>query len=173
MGGEVGVVSTLGEGSTFWFARLGRGTRVSQPRVFPTDCAASRCWWWMTMRMRKVIGEMLKAMQLTVAEADSGPAAIAADPVLAGTAKTFPGGAAGLADARHGWRRRVARVLRAQLGNQCPRLVMVTAHGREEVLHGARQAGMENVLIKPVSASLLYDEMRRLLGGGARPLRKV
>lgn len=173
MGGEVGVVSTLGEGSTFWFtARLGRGTQASQPRVFPHElCGQQVLVVDDNENARKVIGEMLKAMQLTVAEADSGPAAIALIQSSLAQQKPFQ---VVLLD----WQMpgmdgvEVARVLRAQLGNQCPRLVMVTAHGREEVLHGARQAGMENVLIKPVSASLLYDEMRRLLGGGGEAVEE-
>jgi CheY-like chemotaxis protein len=43
---------------------------------------------------------------------------------------------------------------------------MVTAYGREEVLRGAESVGMEDVLIKPVSASVLFDNVARLLGGG-------
>ena len=36
---------------------------------------------------------------------------------------------------------------------------MVTAYGREEVLTEAEGAGIENVLIKPVSASMLFDSV--------------
>jgi two-component system sensor histidine kinase/response regulator len=42
---------------------------------------------------------------------------------------------------------------------------MVTAYGREEVLRGAEAAGLEEVLIKPVSASVLFDNVARMLGG--------
>src|SRR5215469_16749362 len=38
-----------------------------------------------------------------------------------------------------------------------PHLVMVTAYGREEVLKQAEAAHFENVLIKPVTASTLFD----------------
>jgi len=40
-----------------------------------------------------------------------------------------------------------------------PRLVMVTAYGREEVLHQAEQNAFENVLIKPVTSSMLFDSV--------------
>ena len=38
-----------------------------------------------------------------------------------------------------------------------PHLVMVTAYGREEVLKQAEESGFENVLIKPVTSSILFD----------------
>src|SRR4029079_3757400 len=38
-----------------------------------------------------------------------------------------------------------------------PHLVMVTAYGREEVLKQAEESGFENVLIKPVTSSVLFD----------------
>jgi two-component system sensor histidine kinase/response regulator len=45
-----------------------------------------------------------------------------------------------------------------------PHLMMVTAYGREEVIRGAENAGIEDVLIKPVSASVLFDGVVRMLG---------
>jgi two-component system sensor histidine kinase/response regulator len=44
-----------------------------------------------------------------------------------------------------------------------PHLVMVTAHGREEVLKEMEAAGLEDIFIKPVNASLLFDSVMRLL----------
>ena len=41
---------------------------------------------------------------------------------------------------------------------------MVTAYGREEVIKGAEEAGIEDVLIKPVSASMLFDSVVRRAG---------
>ena len=41
---------------------------------------------------------------------------------------------------------------------------MITAYGREEVIQGAERAGIEDILIKPVSASVLFDCMVRMLG---------
>ena len=45
-----------------------------------------------------------------------------------------------------------------------PRLVMVTAYGREEVINQAREAGLEDILIKPVTASILFDTAMRVIG---------
>jgi two-component system sensor histidine kinase/response regulator len=45
-----------------------------------------------------------------------------------------------------------------------PHLVMVTAYGREEVLKQAEENGFENVLIKPVTSSILFDTAVVALG---------
>jgi CheY-like chemotaxis protein/HPt (histidine-containing phosphotransfer) domain-containing protein len=45
-----------------------------------------------------------------------------------------------------------------------PRQIMVTAYGREDVLKGAEAAGLDDVLIKPVSPSMLFDSVMRALG---------
>ena len=44
-------------------------------------------------------------------------------------------------------------------------MVMVTAYGREEVLKEAALAGLEDVLIKPVSSSTMFDTVVQVLGG--------
>ena len=49
---------------------------------------------------------------------------------------------------------------------QKPKIVMVTAYGREEVLRLAEQAGVDGFLIKPVSPSTLLDTILPALGRG-------
>jgi CheY-like chemotaxis protein len=64
-----------------------------------------------------------------------------------------------------------ARRLRELPLNRMPHMMMVTAYGREEVIRGAEETGFEDVLIKPVSASVLFDSVVSILGGiveGAR-----
>jgi CheY-like chemotaxis protein/HPt (histidine-containing phosphotransfer) domain-containing protein len=46
-----------------------------------------------------------------------------------------------------------------------PTLIMVTAFGREEIMHEAKQAGLSGFLTKPVSPSLLFDTIAETLGG--------
>ena len=45
-----------------------------------------------------------------------------------------------------------------------PQLVMVTAYGREEVLKQAEENAFANVLIKPVTPSMLFDSAIEVLG---------
>ena len=47
-----------------------------------------------------------------------------------------------------------------------PRIVMVTAYGREEVIRQSEQAGVDGILIKPVSPSTLLDTTLSVLGRG-------
>jgi signal transduction histidine kinase/DNA-binding response OmpR family regulator/HPt (histidine-containing phosphotransfer) domain-containing protein len=47
-----------------------------------------------------------------------------------------------------------------------PKVVMVTAHGREDVMRLAEQAGVAGFLVKPVSPSTLLDTILSVLGRG-------
>ena len=50
---------------------------------------------------------------------------------------------------------------------------MVTAYGREEVLKQAEQAAFENVLIKPVTPSILFDSVIQALSADHSVAREV
>jgi two-component system sensor histidine kinase/response regulator len=54
-----------------------------------------------------------------------------------------------------------------------PHLVMVTAYGREEVLKQAEESGFENVLIKPVTSSILFDTAVVALGADRERIETV
>ncbi len=58
---------------------------------------------------------------------------------------------------------------------QIPAVILITAYGREEVMHQAEQAGLDGFLIKPVSPSTLFDTVIRVLkqdaGDTGRPLK--
>ena len=45
-----------------------------------------------------------------------------------------------------------------------PRIVMVTAFGREDIRAQAEEIGIDSYLLKPVNASLLYDTLMDLFG---------
>ena len=45
-----------------------------------------------------------------------------------------------------------------------PTIIMVTAYGRDEIMHQADQIGLESFLIKPVSPSVLFDTIMQAFG---------
>ncbi len=47
--------------------------------------------------------------------------------------------------------------------SQVPAVILITAYGREEVMLQAEEAGLDAVLIKPVSPSVLFDTVLRVL----------
>ena len=167
MGGEVGVDSVFGAGSTFWFtARLGVAPDPVRRRVLAADLRGKPVLVVDdNQHARVVLGELLSGMGFAVSEAEDGPAALArlAQAAAAGTPYAIVfldwqmPGMDGI---------EVVRRLRAQGDAPLPHCVMVTAYGREEMLKQARTVGIEDVLIKPVNSSLLFDLLGQLLDAG-------
>ncbi|WP_219851702.1 response regulator [Methylibium rhizosphaerae] len=165
MGGEVGVESEYGKGSTFWFsARLGISTareRTLMPnpelrgrRALVVDDNAYA---------RAAMVTMLEGMTFTAMQVSSGAAAV--DEVRWAAAQATPYDVIYL-----DWRMpgmdgmETARRIKA-LGLEGPSLLlMVTAYGSEELLQQANAIGIDNVLIKPVTASPLFDITMSALG---------
>ncbi len=122
---------------------------------------------------RDILADMLRFLHTEVALAASGGAALAL--LAASAARPFdlvlmdwhmPGMNGDEATARL---RRDGRIAPP------PKVVMVTAYGREDVLRGAQQAGVDGFLVKPVSPSTLLDAIltalgrKRILGAEAPP----
>ena len=169
MGGEVGVESEYGLGSTFWFtAWLGKseekrgayqpGPKLRGRRILVVDD---------NEHARAVIIDMLASMTFAVDAADSGSAALE---TVARTARD--GGRFDIVFLD--WQMPVmdgietARRIHAMGLDPPPHLVVITAYGREEVIRESELEGIEEVLIKPVNASILFDAIIHLLGDGRR-----
>jgi two-component system sensor histidine kinase/response regulator len=174
MGGAVGVDSVHGEGSTFWFtARLGIGTAKARALIPEPDLRGRRVLVVDDNESaRLVMNDLLTSMTFDVTEVGAGDTAIAAVKAAAGTPQAFEivfldwqmPGMDGI---------EAARQIQALGLADAPHLVMVTAYGREEVLKEAGDAGIEDVLIKPVNASLLFDTAMRVLGGAVSDRRSA
>ncbi|MGH6736804.1 MAG: response regulator [Methyloceanibacter sp.] len=167
MGGTVEVESELGRGSVFRFtARLAKGSAVARPRLLQSDLRGRRVIVIDdNSHARAVLANMLTNMTFTADEAASGEEALemlrqanqfGEQYEIAFIDWQMPG----LDGIETGKRIRKLPDLATP-----PHLIMVTAYGREEVLKQAEECGFENVLIKPVTSSILFDTAVVALGG--------
>ncbi|MGD8497460.1 MAG: response regulator, partial [Chromatiales bacterium] len=172
MGGEIGVDSEPGAGSTFSFtAVLGSRSEpdaraleaipeIEGKRVLVVDDNATS---------REILKDMLASLHFDVALTASGQEAIAEVEAAAEAGQDY-------AIVFMDWKMpgmdgaQAARVIKSgAAGARTPAVVMVTAYGREEVMRQADEARVDGFLIKPVSPSTLFDIVMEVLGRSGVP----
>lgn len=166
MHGEVGLDSEFGTGSTFWFTvRLGKGGKGERQRRLRADIQGNRL---LVVddnnNARRVLKEMLEGLSFVVEDVSSGQAAI--DAVVQAEAQGEPYKLVFLDMQMPGMNGlETMRQLRARPLKNVPHIVMLTAHGDEDIITDAEEAGLEGVIIKPVSESMLFDSVINVLAG--------
>ncbi|HSF49031.1 MAG TPA: response regulator, partial [Burkholderiales bacterium] len=166
MGGDIEVTSEPGKGSTFGFtARFGKSTQSPRRHLHRADLRDRRVLVIDdNSHARTVLAGMLASLTFIVDEAPSGQEGIEMVGQAAELGKHYEivfidwqmPGLDGIETSKR------IRAL-PDLGTS-PHLVMVTAYGREDVLKQAEEHGFANVLIKPVTSSILFDTAVSALG---------
>jgi signal transduction histidine kinase/CheY-like chemotaxis protein/HAMP domain-containing protein len=170
MGGSIWVESASGSGSTFCFtAWFGVGSALTERKRFIPDLTGVRALVVDdNAQAREVLSDALRGFGLGVDVASSGEEALrqlaAADaghPYSLVVMDWHMPGIDGLETSR--------MIKRPGRFAHVPRILMVTAFGREDVRDQAEEIGVEGFLTKPVNTSSLYDTLMNLFGDSANP----
>ena len=171
MGGDVSVASEPGKGSTFSFtARFEKSAEQPRRRVHRSDLLGRRVLVIDdNLQARSVLAGMLSNMGFDVDESPSGEEGIEMVHQIADSGGLYDVAfidwqMPGLDGVETG-----KRILAATTNAKPPHLIMVTAYGREDVLKQAERNGFENVLIKPVTSSILFDTTAQVLSSDVQP----
>jgi PAS domain S-box-containing protein len=165
MNGEVGVDSEPGKGSTFWFtAHLGKAKGAVR-KLLPSDELRGKKVLVVDDNevARNVLDDLLTSMTFLVEQVSGGAEAV--EEVKKAAANNSPFEIVFLDYQMPGMNgSEAARAINALNIPHKPHMVMVTSYGREDVIREAEAAGLDEVLIKPVNASILFDSILRILG---------
>jgi two-component system sensor histidine kinase/response regulator len=165
MQGDVGVESTPGKGSTFWFTARLAISQSQRRKLVPSKNLLG-------LRLLVVddneaalqsLAETLEQMTFQVDQAESGQAAVVAVRLAAEQGRPY---AMVLVDWMMPGMNGIDTItaIRALNIHPLPKVALATAHGRQEVMHQADAADIDTVLIKPIGASILFDALMRALG---------
>ncbi len=165
MKGEVGLESELGQGSTFWLKlslrkSINHGTfkgelpDFSQKRALVIDDH---------QYARKVLGDLLTNLGISVTEAEGGREGIALIHQASSNQEHFDIIFIDWCMPLFNGFETVREIHALDLQPK-PYSILVTSYGRDDVLLDAEQEKFDDILIKPVNSSTLVDSLARLFG---------
>jgi PAS domain S-box-containing protein len=164
MGGNIWVQSKHGEGSTFLFTSwFGRSEDIERKRFIP-DLAGIRVLIVDdNAQAREILTDALRTFALKIDSVSSGEDAIrqliavdSDDPYQLVLMDWHMPEMDGLETTRI--------IKRNERLKHMPKIVMVTAFGREEIRAETQDLGIDGYLLKPISMSVLYDTLLDLFG---------
>ena len=168
MGGEIGVESVAGKGSTFWFtAMLGRHhKKETSPEILPKTLRDIKI---LVVEDNEVCREVLKTYlgQLGFGADTAASGEQALEMIRAG----LNGGKAPYSLVFMDWQMpgmdgiEASRQIQQETClTKTPKIIMVTGHGREDVMSQAAKINLDGFLLKPVTPSLLFDSLMEAFG---------
>jgi PAS domain S-box-containing protein len=163
MGGDVGVHSEPGSGSTFWFtARLGLGDQARPPAA-PVALRGRRALVVDDLpEALEVLAERLRDYGLEVSTADGGETALRGLQSALAAAQPFD-------VAFIDWRMapldglQTLQKLRDVAGAAMAPAILVSAYDEPQLREQAHDTGFAAVLVKPITPSALHDALVRVL----------
>ena len=165
MGGQVEVQSRVGVGSTFLFTVQMQATATPQarPQLYRVGSADRVLIVDDNATAREILSTMVRGFGMRTDTVDSGEQALAAlhrasrsgSPYCLVLMDWRMPGMDGLEAAR--------RIREEERLSTTPAVLMVTAYGRDEVLRQAERLGLQGLLVKPVTESVLFNSILEIL----------
>ena len=164
MEGTIWAESEPGMGSTFHFTTwFGVGSQDKRKRLIPDLAGIRALVVDDNAQAREILTEALRVFALRADSVSSGEDAVreiaaadSTDPYRLVLMDWHMPGLDGLQASRI--------IKRNERLQNIPKIVMVTAFGREEIRTQAEEIGVESYLLKPMNQSLLYDTLVDLFG---------
>ncbi|MGE0683003.1 MAG: response regulator [Candidatus Binatia bacterium] len=165
MGGEIGVVSEPGQGSTFWFTvKLKRQSAATAETMARTDLAGLYALIVDDNKTnRRIFHHQLATWQVTSDEAEDGPQAL--DMLRKAAAHGHPYNFVLLdfmMPSMDGLE--LARIIKADPTLASSKLLLLTSAGRRGDSQLAREAGLDGYLTKPLRQAHLWGCLTTILG---------